>query len=232
MGAQRDRRADDGPALAIDARSCSGTWRIGFVGIGAWSTTWQVERPGWQAVLGLVVLAVGDRLGDVLLMRSWRRRGGTGHRPAGVRRSRRRRADPESAADGPRFGLAGVTFVLVVLACSASGSPVCHDPDVGTTGEVLLIVAVSVEGALRRWSSALWLKGRRTRRRLRAKLAAAQERARADGDAEAAGADARRVREGRVGDRQPGAGEGLSAARSAARSTTWPAGPRSSGRTW
>ena len=41
------------------------------------------------------------------------------------------------------------------------------------TGTVLLIVAVAVEGALVVVLAALWLKGRRTQRLLRAKLAAA-----------------------------------------------------------
>jgi adenylate cyclase len=43
------------------------------------------------------------------------------------------------------------------------------------TGIILLIVGVSVEGALLLLLGGLWLKGRRTQRRLRAKLAAVQE---------------------------------------------------------
>jgi adenylate cyclase len=43
------------------------------------------------------------------------------------------------------------------------------------TGIILLIVGVSVEGALVLVLGGLWLKGRRTQRRLRAKLAAAQD---------------------------------------------------------
>jgi adenylate cyclase len=43
------------------------------------------------------------------------------------------------------------------------------------TGIILLVVAVSVEGALLLVLAGLWLSGRRTQRRLRAKLAAAQD---------------------------------------------------------
>ena len=88
---------------------------IGLVGIGAWVYYLAGERPAWQAVLGLVVLIVGNGLGDVLLMRSWRRRGGTGSGP---------RAYAAAAGDvltlkqlpTVHAGLAGVTFVLVGLA--------------------------------------------------------------------------------------------------------------------
>jgi hypothetical protein len=85
-----------------------------FVGVGTWVVYLAGDRPTWQAFLGLVVLAVGNGFGDVLLVRSYRRRGGTATG-----------ADAYVAAAGDvltlkqlptvHAGLAGVTFVLVIL---------------------------------------------------------------------------------------------------------------------
>ena len=75
---------------------------------------------------------------------------------------------------------------------------ICHDPWRGADGDhPAHRRGVGRGRAGRCVVGGLWLEGRRTQRRLRAKLAAAQDAPRTAAHAEAAGADARRVRQGR-----------------------------------
>lgn len=88
---------------------------IGFVGIAAWAFYLAGDRPGWQALIALVILLVGNGIGDVLMVRSYRRRGGTA---TGATAYAAAAGEVIALRQLPTMhgGLAGVTTVLVVLA--------------------------------------------------------------------------------------------------------------------